>query len=401
MMLALMGLMAISALAWMTRPLWRSGIASAQLRRSANVAAYRQRLRELEADHEAGLVDDDNLQSLRQELDQRLLLDSDDAEQKPAAGSKRSVWLVAALSLLVLALSLFGYVDADTWSLQQKIAQAQVAGAQGADPAEIEAMVGGLEERLAQEPDNIEGWVMLGRSHFALQNYEKAADAYKRANELTHASAPSLLVGEAEAIAMSKNQDLRGRPAELFQAALKLDPQNPRALWYAGMAAEQAGTPAQARQYWTTLSQMDVPEALQKILQARLAESLPEENAAPPAAADFALQVNVSVAPALQESLPADATLFVFAKALEGPPMPLAVHRGVAADLPLSIQLDDSMAMVPSAKISHFDAWTLTARVSRSGEPQAQSGDLQGSLTVARDELGTSALHLLVDQVVP
>ena len=99
--------------------------------------------------------------------------------------------------------------------------------------------------------------------------------------------------------------------------------------------------------------------------------------------------------------MPADATLFVFAKALEGPPMPLAVHRGVVADLPLSIQMDDSMAMVPTAKISQFDAWTLTARISRSGDPQAKSGDLQGSLTVARDELGTSALHLLVDQVVP
>tara|TARA_R110000787_G_scaffold78941_7_gene172428 strand:- start:57 stop:1259 length:1203 start_codon:yes stop_codon:yes gene_type:complete len=400
-MLALMSLMAICALAWMTRPLWRAGIAPAQLRRSANVAAYRQRLGELEADHAAGLVDADNLQSLRQELDQRLLLDSDDAEQKPAAGRNRSVWLVAVLSLLVLALSLFGYVDADTWSLQQKIAQARVAGAQDADPAEIEAMVGGLEERLAQEPDNIEGWVMLGRSHFALQNYEKAANAYKRANELTHASAPSLLVGEAEAIAMSKDQDLRGRPAELFQAALKLDPQNPRALWYAGLAAEQAGTPAQARQYWKTLSEMDVPEALQKILQARLAEPPAGQNPSASEPVDIVLSVDVSIDPALQASLPADATLFVFAKALEGPPMPLAVHRGVVADLPLSIQMDDSMAMVPTAKISQFDAWTLTARISRSGDPQAKSGDLQGSLTVARDELGTSALHLLVDQVVP
>ena len=146
---------------------------------------------------------------------------------------------------------------------------------------------------------------------------------------------------------------------------------------------------------------MDVPEALQKILQARLAEPPAGQNPSASEPVDIVLSVDVSIDPALQASLPADATLFVFAKALEGPPMPLAVHRGVVADLPLSIQMDDSMAMVPTAKISQFDAWTLTARISRSGDPQAKSGDLQGSLTVARDELGTSALHLLVDQVVP
>lgn len=113
------------------------------------------------------------------------------------------------------------------------------------------------------------------------------------------------------------------------------------------------------------------------------------------------LKLAVSLAPELAERLDPQATLFVFARAAEGPPMPLAVYRGKAGELPLAVQLDDSMAMMPTAKLSQFERWIVTARVSRAGQVQALSGDLQGTLTVARDQLGDAAMALVINEVVP
>jgi cytochrome c-type biogenesis protein CcmH len=113
------------------------------------------------------------------------------------------------------------------------------------------------------------------------------------------------------------------------------------------------------------------------------------------------IRLAVSLRPELQGQAPGDATLFVFAKAASGPPMPLAVYRGRASELPREVRLDDSMAMMPALKLSGFEQWTVTARVTRAGGVQAMSGDLQGSLTVARKDLGDAALSLVIDQVVP
>ena len=175
------------------------------------------------------------------------------------------------------------------------------------------------------------------------------------------------------------------------------------------MAAAQSGDAATAKARWVELSKQDLPPDLRAVLDERLGEL----GAAPQALADAApasteasspgpvLVVSVDVAPGLKERVPADATLFVFAKAQEGPPMPLAVFRGRAGELPREIRLDDSMAMSPAAKLSQFDRWIVTARISRAGQAKAVSGDLQGSLTAARADLGKSALVLTIDEVVP
>ena len=241
-----------------------------------------------------------------------------------------------------------------------------------------------------------------------------AAKAYARANELTGRQEPDLLVGEGEALGLATDRDLRGKPRELFDAALALDANNGKALWYAGMSAAQSGENEVARQHWTALSKQDLPQELRTVLDERLAalgvEAGPPSSGGPqavsagtaaPAPGAVELRVKVAVAPELQSRVPPDATLFVFAKVQQGPPMPLAVFRGSAGGLPMEVTLNDSMAMTPAAKISQFDHWVVTARVSRAGQAQAVSGDLQGSLTVARGELGTSALVLTIGEVVP
>jgi cytochrome c-type biogenesis protein CcmH len=408
-------LMTLAAIAWLTRPLWRRQVDPGQRRRTANVAAYRQRLAEIQADADAGLLDTDTAASLRGELDARLLRDAEGEDPVVSAGTssagpRRSGPLTIALVTLVLAIAIGGYWRSGTWNQQQRIAAgpgaAQVTSGEAGQPS-VEEMVARLEKRLQEQPEDAQGWALLGRTYFVMQRFAEAAQAYGRANALTDQREPVLLVGEGESMALANDRDLRGRPRELFDAALAIAPGDGKALWYAGLAAAQAGEPDVARAHWEALSQQELPPELRTVLDERLLAVGGKPVAAPAAADPVAttdgpvLKLAVSVSPALREQIPADATLYVFAKAAAGPPMPLAVYRGSARELPREVRLDDSMAMSPAAKLSQFERWTVTARVTRSGQPQAASGDLQGSLTVARGELGNSALELVIGEVVP
>lgn len=397
MILAPMLLLACAVAAWMTRPLWRAKVDGGQRRRAANVAAYRQRLRELDADAAAGLVDAETLSGLRAELDARLLLDAGAAEVS-APSASRSRPLSALLGMIVLAVAVGGYFYAGSWKLQQQIA-ANPQGGQA--PGSVDEMVAKLATRLEQQPEDAQGWAMLGRSYFALARYAESAKAYGKANALTASREPVLLVNEGEALALARDHDLAGTPRALFDAALALDPQHAKALWYGGLAAEQAGDEALARSRWTELAKQELPENVRAALVERLGVTVAQTPSAPTEAASPVLRLAVKLSPALAAQVPADATLFVFAKAAIGPPMPLAVYRGLASELPREVRLDDSMAMTPALKLSSFDNWIVTARLSRAGQAQAVSGDVQGSLTVARKDLGESALELVLDQVVP
>lgn len=423
-----MAVLALAAGLWMTRPLWRNQVDGGQRRRAANVAAYRQRLREMEADQAAGLLDAETAAGLRTELDARLVLDADTDDSGFRARDRRPVFAVAVAALIV-GLAVAGYAVDGSWKVQQRIAAAPAAGTPAAvdvaaAPGSVEDMVAKLSERLEQDPADVDGWAMLGRSYFVLERYQDAAKAYAKANELSARQEPDLLVNEGEALALARDRDLLGAPQTLFDAALVLAPQHSKALWYAGLAAEQAGQFTKAQTHWVALSQQDLPEALQPVLKERLelvaartgqaippalvaAAAAPAPAPPPPAAAAPidadapVLRVAVTVGPELIAQMSPDATLFVFAKAASGPPMPLAVYRGQASELPRTVTLDDSMAMMPALKLSGFEEWIVTARVTRAGGVQASSGDLQGSLTVARKDLGKAALALIIDQVVP
>lgn len=399
MFLVLAIICAALALIWTTAPLWRKRFDAGEARRAANVAAYRHRLAELDADRSAGLLDSDAHQALRAELDARLL---DDAEVNPTASPSTGGGKVLALILLLAVpiLAVLGYVQSGSWEVDQKIVAAK--NAPPPSPQEVEQLVDALALRMQSEPDKLDGWVLLARTSFQLGRYSQAADAYQRANSLTQEREPALLVGEAESLAMQGDRRLEGRPRALLLKALELEPDHPRALWLAALAAEQAGETTQAREYWTRVAQQNIPDELRATVEQRLASKQVEANQkVQPADAEFGISLNVSLAEPFKRQAPADAIVFVFARAVEGPPMPLAVHRSRVSELPMNVVLDDSMAMMPSLKLSGFDQWELTARVSLSGEPQAQSGDLQGSLTVARATLGDAALPLTIDQIVP
>ena len=404
MALAVMLLLTVAASAWLTRPLWRRQVDAGQRRRAANVAAYRQRLAEIDADAQAGLLDADTAGSLRSELDSRLLRDAEGDDAASGDAPARSGFLAAAVVGLIAVVAGAGYWTGGTWQQQARFAAGPDAGAGeggGAQPS-VDEMVTRLARKLEENPGDPQGWALLGRSYFVMRRYAEAAQAYGRANALTEQREPELLVGEGEALALAQDRDLRGKPRELFDAALQIAPDDGRALWYAGLAAAQANELDVARRHWQQLAQQQLPPDLRTVLEERLREIGAEAPAVAAAqGAGPVLKVAVSVSPELKARIPADATLYVFAKAAAGPPMPLAVYRGSARELPREVKLDDSMAMSPAAKLSQFDRWVVTARVTRSGQPQAASGDLQGSLTVARGELGESALALVIGEVVP
>lgn len=407
MLLALMIVLGAAAAAWTTRPLWRAAVDAGLRRRTANVLAYRQRQAELEADLAAGLLDGDTAGALKSELDVRLLRDADTADPASHSGA-RARWASAVLALLVVIGGFVGYFAGGSWRIQQQVAQGPQADVPSAES--VDAMVGALAQRLQDNPNDVDGWVLLGRSYFVMGRYADAAAAYAEGSRIVDAQEPDLLVNQGEALALARDRDLQGRPAQLFDAALALDPAHGKALWYAGLAAQQAGQTAVARRHWVALSQQELPEDMRGVLDERLgqldtppATAAEAATTAAPAPADdpLRLRLAVSVMPALRPQVAADAVLFVFARAAGGPPMPLAVYRGRASELPGQIELHDGMAMQPGLELSAFDRWEVVARISRSGGAQAASGDLQGSLTVAREALGEAALAVQIDQVVP
>lgn len=410
-LIAVMVVITVLAALNLARPLWTRRDPQAAQRRASNIAAYRQRLIEIDQELAAGLIPADQAQAVRDEAGARLLDDVDHRDLPASPVGNRPVpprRRAAVLLLLVVAVFSAGYYYSQgTWQ-QQRL----VAGEVQPPPVtaeDVEQMLATLRARLNSAPDDAEGWAMLGRAYFMTRRYPESAQAYAQVNRITQSRNPDALTGEAEALAMAGNRELSGRPRELFEQALALEPQQPKALWYGGLAAAQAGDTALARQRWTALLQQPLPDELRTVLTEQLAAidgSAPALTAAPaispPSATPPAvrLRVQLLLAQGMLAQVPADAVLMVFARAEQGPPMPVAVYRGAATPLPSEVILDDSMAVMPTMKLSQFDRWIVTARIGRTGQAKAESGDLQGSVVVGRDQAG-EPLTLTIDQRIP
>lgn len=409
----LMAAITLAAALWLTRPLWQRHSQSGVARTAANVAAYSSRLNELDADIAAGVLPADEAAAIQQEMDTRLLADASAATQSAAPRSTEGQRFGLLALLLALTLPMFAglwYWQAGSWRTAQQIATAPADGGAPSD-VDIEAMVSKLAAKLQAQPDDAEGWSMLGRSYFVMSRFEDAAKAYAKANEQSNSANADWLVSEGEALALSRDRDLLGRPAQLFEAALALDANYGKAIWYGSLADAQGGNFERAGQRLQQLLAQDLPEDLKTMVVARLDElrtlsgTLPSSpsTAAPAVAAaseGTQLTVQITLAPALAQQLPANATLFVFAKAAKGPPMPLAVQKLPGAKLPLTVTLDDTMAMTPAMTLSQFDRYVVTARLSVAGTAMATPGDLEGSIEVGREDAVGKPLSVEINRVV-
>ena len=377
----------VAALAIVLRPWYWKRRRTAVSRPAANLSIYRDQLRELEADLTAGKLARGDYERARIDLEARLLEDvrEDSVARAPA---QRGIALAVGVAVPLLALALY-FLVGNPAAIQESVQHAY-------SPAEIEAMLDRLAARLRESPGDVEGWRLLARSYAALGRFEDAANAYEKAASLAPRDA-QLLADYADALAMARGRQLEGDPEKLIQRALAADPNNLKALALAGTAAFGRRDYAAAAAYWQRMLPHVAPDSEDaRSIQANIDEARSFLKDKPAALAGLA--GTVSLAPALKAKVSADDVVFVFARAAEGPPMPLAVARARVRDLPYRFQLDDTMAMTPALKLSAFPKVTVTARISKGGAPTAQPGDLQGVLgPVAND---SRSLQLVIDSVV-
>jgi cytochrome c-type biogenesis protein CcmH len=384
--------LAAAALVLLLRPLLFSRKTGQVRRDEANISIYRDQLAELDADLAAGkLAPADHARS-RAELEARLLADvaTPEAAEAPAgrpAGRRRALALGAAVPLFAAALYL---AVGNPESLGPR------ADPHAFDTQQLATLVERLAAKMRENPDDPEGWRLLGRSYAALGRFPESLDAYAKALARKPRD-PDLLADMADTLAMTRGERLQGEPEKLVLRALEIDPEHLKALALAGTAAFERKDYARAERYWRRMLPL-VPAGSEdeRQIRASIDEARSLAGSAPLAAR--AVQGKVLLSKKLAAQAAPDDVVFIFARAAEGPPMPLAVKRARVRDLPLEFALDDSMAMAPGMNLSAHARVVIGARISKSGTATPQPGDLQGlSAPVANDARGVS---VTIDSVV-
>lgn len=380
------------------------------LRDEVNLMVLRDQMAELDADLAAGTIDAAAYQNSRQELERRVVEDvRGDAAAAAAAPDKRFMAWVVGLAVPLLAATVYYLVGAPA-GLDPAQSAAPKNAAHEVTAEQIENMVSALATRLQSQPDDAEGWNMLARSYNALGRFEQAAGAYARLVKLTPPNA-NTLADYADTLAMAQDKSLQGEPEQLARRALKEDPKHVKALALAGSAAYERQDYSAAIGYWKRVLEVvpadsdfarstssSIAEA-QKLSgapgQAEPVAAPAEQASAPAAAAGATVAGMVELAPALRAKVADTDTVFIYARAEKGPRFPLAVLRKQVKDLPAAFVLDDSMSMVPSARLSGFPSVIVGARISKSGSATAAPGDLEGATQPVRP--GASGLKIVID----
>ena len=390
-----------------------------------NVSIAKDRLKELKQQRDAGEISEDVFQKMHDELESTLAIDlsglqpetqTDSVQQSTATKNKFSP-IVIALAIPVLAVitySQLGNFSAATGEVQ--VAAAPAGNSNDQPKMTMEEAVAGLEQRLAQEPDNAEGWFMLARSYMSMKQYLKAKDAYAKTIELV-GEEPDLLLRYVDALAMTEGGRLTGSAKPILDKVAKMLPENPMVLWLSGTAESQQGNYKKALNAWYKLRPLlagnpdDLAQLNELISGAESqlsAEDLasvkstataivPAQNISP-VVNTAEITVTVDIDPLHKAQISGNETLFIFAKALEGPPMPLAAVKRTANALPLTVTLNDAMAMMPQMKLSNFEQVKVSAVISKSGQPGAKSGDLFAE-TSPVNVRSNEKVTLLINQV--
>jgi cytochrome c-type biogenesis protein CcmH len=266
----------------------------------------------------------------------------------------------------------------------------------------VEEMVVSLAERLQQNPNDLPGWKMLGRSYFQMQNLPGAIAAYERAVEIEGGQNGQTLADLGEVILLSDRQSLHGRAGELFENALAISPNNQKALFYGGMAAVERGDRELGAQRLETLLASSPPQNIQEILRQQIAELRGEAPlpAAPPGPTGNAVvTVRVSLGESAISAVQADSTVFIIARDPAQPSPPIVAVRRRTDELPAYVAISDSDAMIQGRIPSGFAQLEIVARVSMSGQPVAQSGDWFGQQTISTVE--ANEISVIIDEQVP
>jgi cytochrome c-type biogenesis protein CcmH len=434
------GIFIVGALLFVIPTLLRKKYQHAGLaRNTTNINIYRDQLAELDNDLRSDILTREQYEQSKRELQHRMLEDIPEGESMTATlamgGGNRNV---ATITLVVLVLPLVA-ISLYLWLGNTRALTPQPAAEQmpmSATPDEgghenFSSVLENLTTRLKEQPDDAEGWIMLGRTYAIMQRFNDAKVAYEKVLALVPENA-ELITDYADIVAMTNNGSLMGKPLELIGKALRLDPKNPKALALAGTAEFEQKKFAQAARYWEQLLALIPAESeLGRSVSSSIAEAKslaagkgptmaraqdqapagqtpppagnkPESLAAAGAAAasgSGTLSGKVTLGPALAGKASPNDSLYIFARAKVGPKAPLATLRMQVKDLPATFTLNDSMARSGVQLSTFSDEVVVGARISKSGSPMPQSGDLQGLSQPAK--VGDKGINVVIDQQLP
>ncbi len=404
---------------WLKRSESQSLGSTAIDRDRQNIDIFKQRVAELERELSQGNLDQASFDALKQELELSLLQEVDEpaAQVEPSSAQEKSILIPLGMTLLVPLLSVFLYLQwgaSDQLMLPRQV-QTENHPDSGHDLEGIDAQLSALRTRLEAEPGNSQGWFTLGRSYLTMERYQDAYWAFGKVAELVGEHA-EIISQQAQALYFLNNHQVTAEVQTIIDRALELDAGDPGTLGLIGIAAYESGQFKKAIDIWLQLIEGDRPnvnrEGLQQAVvqaKAQLAQQGVEyqpqtntsmastpDNAAPAAS----LKVLVELDRSLKDSASPDTTVFVYAQAVSGPKMPLAVAKLQLRDLPTLVTLDDSMAMGPMAKLSSVEQVQVRATVSRSGTPGAKPGDIQGVVSPVKVAGNDELIKILINEVV-
>ncbi len=391
------------ALAFIVPPLLRTSSTTEEGHNDLNVAIYKERLAELEQEN----LSPEKLVIAKRELEKTLAQDLEITSKE--VGFSRAKWASFVVVLLVPFVALAGYWQVGSPHLLTEQPKTEVKNQQKTDMTEI---VEKLSKRLEKQPDDVKGWKMLARSYAFMERYDDAVNVYDKLLVLVGNQDAELLTDFAQILALQNAGELAGKATELLKSAMKIDPTNQKGLWLSGFAASERGDLQLAIDYWQKLL-IQLPaddKQTRPMLETYMAEVQQKLGGIPDVfkpvepvktkekIADIGIEVSVSLALSLQDKVKPGDTVFVFARATTGRPMPLAAVKKSATELPFKVILNDSMAVMPTMKLSGATEVVVGARISSSGMATAQSGNLQGQISPVK--IGDK-VEIVIDQIVP
>lgn len=378
-----------------------------------NIQLAKAKLQELQDDLAAGNLTRAQYDAAKQEVEVALYHDLQaTARQVENAGKGR--WLAIPLLFLVPIVALGLYAQfGDFRTFDETSYQTAVSPDRADKASQVNAMVEGLAKRLEQQPDDMQGWIMLGRSYKALKRYSDAVATMQKARQHL-GDKPDILLQLADAMAMAGGGSLNGEAGQLIAKALELEPENEMALWLYGMLKAEQDQYQEAIQYWQKLQRHYQPqdpnykevqnlidEANQRLGNPVAAKTADAIVAVPQTAktAYGTVNVKIELADSFKNKVGADDAVIIYAQAVNGPKAPLAAVKKQVKDLPLQLTLDESMAMMPEMTVTSVDHIRVTARVSVAGSAVPQSGEPIGSVEV--QGAGRSAVKVVIEGTVP
>ena len=391
-------LLLVLVLVLLLRPFIFPAKTKATSRRQMNAAIYREELDKLEAEHQAGVITSADYEISHAEMRQRLFQDTIEEDDQEVAGSVKKTVVGLCVFIVLLSSALY-------FSLGDVVRVAQNDSDRPMTQEGIEKMVAEFAIKMEKDPTNLKGWAMLARSYRILGRNEDAAKAYARAGNFID-SDPQLLADYADTLAANANGSFVGKPLQLINQALKLDPDNLMALWLSGTASYNANNYRAAVQTWERLAKQIPPDsdegrAIQgSIAEARakggLAASTPAPTPNPIASSGKVISGKIELSAQLKSKINSGNIVMVIARK-PGERMPVAVLRVPVSNFPMSFTLNDSLAMNPSAPLSQLTEVSVEVRISKTGMAMPEAGDLISSAQTI--QLGAKDVRLLVDRV--